>query len=75
MDGTINASKIKIPKVGFYSDAIEEPYSKQFLKEPFFPSERNISIFWRTFFHLKNLFLHWKGSMNINGSSTFFKGS
>ncbi len=55
--------KIEVPKDGFHSSPIEEPFlvafqepsSEQFLKEPFFLSMKNISNSKESFYIIRNL--------------------
>ncbi len=51
---------IKVPKGGFHSVAIEEPF--QFLKEPSMNSslKNHFFLVWRAFFHYKEPFVQWK---------------
>ncbi len=47
----------------------KEPFSDQFLKETWYPWCEEHLMTLRTLFHYKELFVHWKGSMDVKGSS------
>ncbi len=50
---------------GSSSDAIEEPFSQRFFKEPSLPY---LFIIWRTFFHHKEPFVKQKGASDVKSS-------